>query len=321
MVEELDSKNKKSWRKLAIGLCVPLTLAVAIWGDNIPSIPKWNQERKIVKYLKHYGIEFKREDFDVYYKLGCNAPWQVEGLVSSGVNARILEALVNDSEIIGAVREEYKGDDEVKLKKKIVEKIRYLTWEQEFNIDWDNYMGIRTKNNGGFLSMISLKRYRVPVDYGVSGLQQEKKIEDIIEGYSKEAAGVANEVRNAYWDKRGEVDLMDSQIKVFAAKGITPDYFGEIAREGEDAVRTSVKLIQEGKLNGAIFDSWCPPASIKEMLYGIQNRCTPQDVINAHAIRTEDGLGLTLMEYDLQKRLHLDFHKHSPQPVLDGPYK
>ena len=335
-----SSKKKKGWGKLALGLCVPFAVAVAWFGDDIPSIPRLNEERKVVKHLKRYEIEFKRENFKGYYELGCNTPWRVCRFVQAGINTDILEALVNDPEIIGKVREKYNGDDKGKLRRKLVDKVGGLMWGLNYSVDWNYYVSMRSEDKGGFFSMLSaegygipledllkipdpnkedfdlLEKQRVPVDYSVKGLQQGKKVEDIIEGYSKEVAGVTNEVREQYWKNKGTANLNNSQIKIFDANGITPGYFRVIAREGNRAVNSAIRLIQQGKFNGKICDEWIPEVSVNEMFFGIQHGYSPEDAKKANA------LGRTLMQYHTDLQYH-DLLKSGPrnatsQPILNG---
>ncbi len=343
MVNEIGSKKKLSWRsKAVICTAVPFFAAAFYFGPRIIfSINKFKEEREVMRTLKYPEFEFSREEFGVYYKLGLNSPWEVESFVIAGINTKILEVLVNDPEINDEARKEFKGDDG-KLREKIIDKIGDLMRDAEYPVDWDYYLGMRSEEKGGFYSMISAKSYglslenmlkipvpnkrdldllkkqRIPVDYAVPRLQQGKKVEDIAEGYSK-TLGVTNDVREEYWKNRGKASLNDSQIEIFAANGINPIYFNDIASKGNYAVNRAIGLIQQGKLNGAIFDKWRPEVSIDEMFFGIQHGYSPDDAIRANR------LGRTLMQYDTDLRyydlLKSDPRNTTPQPILNGAPK
>jgi hypothetical protein len=123
-----------------------------------------------------------------------------------------------------------------------------------------------------------LKTESIPVDYAMQGMRENKRAEEIVENYAIEEIGVSAEVRRQYrailipYRKR----LIDPQIKTLASNGMIPDYIKVIAEEGQDAVKTAFGLIDQGRLNGEIWNNWRPDISVEDTLYGLSNNISKE---------------------------------------------
>lgn len=159
----------------------------------------------------------------------------------------------------------------------------------------------------------------VPDQYALRLVQEGAEPNEILEKYSIENTGVSAKVRQEYREIPMPYlrKLTDPQIKVLAANGMVPEYFKEIAQKGHWPIMDAFELIEQGKLNGKVYEEW-RGVSVDDTLFGIRIGYNPIDA------RKADILGRTLRQFhkdlDYHQLLERFLNDKTPQkqPVSNG---
>lgn len=199
------------------------------------------------------------------------------------------------------------------------------------NFDPNEYLALRSQSKWGIFTMLAAKSYglstadllripselnvinyslelkvhKIPPIYAVPLLQQGKTPEEIIKKYSMEVIGVSPKVREEYRaikmpDRYG---LTDKGIRLLAANGITPAHVEDMVKEVPNCIGIVFELVEQGKLNGGIYETWRPEVNVDDTLMGIRIGYTKEE-----AIKMTFG-GESLLDVDQRLRSYL-FNKH-----------